>query len=325
MFGKFGTDFAQKTASLLRATDVYSATTNPINSRNFHYLSGLSADTVCLSPNRIQTGLKKMCESLFKHKFECEANPDQIKVLMNNISRNSNDDIKLITKRYNALLEDNSNLTFDLLEGEFKNSDYLIDNLAEISSVLTRDKRKLLGPDRNRLIQCLNKKELELLSSKADKPEEFRKLAKEIIYNSTQHDIKLGNKSVTVDSSDVVAIVSGKQSLSYFNTGSSKDFEKTARDIAEVATHKDGEQYYYKISEGILKQHPELVKIVDDLNSTIETSTLPIKETLTKFFNQKAKTGELPKTITLRTVVPDENALILPKDTFEIFKSRMCL
>lgn len=323
MFGKFGSGFAQKTASWLRATDVYSATTNPINSRNFHYLSGLAADTVCLSPNRIQTGLKKMCESLFKHKFECEANPDEIKVLMNNIARNSNDDIKIITKRYNSLLEDNSTLTFSLLEKELKNSDFLIDNLKEISTVLSRQNRRELGPDVRRLIGCLNKKELEALSKKIDNPEEFGKLAKEIIYNSTPHNIKLGDKSVTVDSSDVIAIVSGIQSHSYFKTGSSDAFEKTVLNIAEIPQAKKGEQYYYKISEGILQQRPDLVKISDELKATIETSTEPIKETMAKFFDQKAKTGELPKTITLKTVVPDENALILPNDTLEIFKSRM--
>ena len=158
---------------------------------------------------------------------------------------------------------------------------------------------------------------------KIDNPEEFGKLAKEIIYNSTPHNIKFGDKSVSVDSSDVIAIVSGIQSHSYFKTGSSDAFEKTVLNIAEIPQAKKGEQYYYKISEGILQQRPDLVKISEELKSTIETSTEPIKETMAKFFDQKAKTGELPKTITLKTVVPDENALILPNDTFEIFKSRM--
>ena len=166
MFKNFGMNFAKKSASLLKAADAYSATTKPINPENFHYLSGLSKDTVCLSANRIQTGLQRMCESLFKHKYECEANPEEIKVLMNNIARNSNDDIKIITKRYNSLLEDNSTLTFSLLEKELKNSDFLIDNLKEISTVLSRQNRRELGPDVRRLIECLNKKELEALSKK---------------------------------------------------------------------------------------------------------------------------------------------------------------
>ena len=206
---------------------------------------------------------------------------------------------------------------------DFNNSDFLIDNIDKINSILTRNVCRKIGPDIDKLYSVLDKRSLNLLASCQNDIRKLQKVIPQIIYDSTPHNISLGKNFKTVDSSDVIAIISGSQSLSYFKTGSSKNFEKTVLELAEIAKPKEGQQYYYQIAEGILQQRPDLVKIVDELNTTIETSPLPIEETLANFFNNKALSGELPKTITLKTIIPDENALILPKDTYNIFKAHL--
>jgi len=285
-------------------------------------ITSLAFDSISIRTTPIQNEIKALCENFLEKLYGGKVYPEEVEVLFKNINRNS-DNPKLLMKRYQTICENKSNLSYMICECNFDNSDFLIDNMERINSVLTRKILRKIEPNSKKLYNVLGEKELNLLSSCGTDTTKIVKLAKQIIYDATPHNIKFGKNIRTVDSSDVIAIVSGKMSLSYFKTGNSKKFEDTVLELTEIAKPEKGEQYYYKIAEGILQQRPDLVPIVDELKETIKTSSSPILETLTKFFRDKFMSGELPKTITLQTIIPDDNALILPEDTFNIFKNRL--
>lgn len=276
-------------------------------------------DTQSLS----EDDLYNIGESLLKQKCRLSrVSPGQVDLALKNLCRNSQGNTNLILERYNKIINSDKSLAYEvLIMRDFKNSDFLIDNLEEISSILTDKKMQVMFPLQYDLIEALDRKGLNILA-KTSSPNEFKEEASKIIYNSCEHEIKFGEKLVTVDSAEVIAIISGLQSLSYLKNGNSSLFEKTVSQIADVSELNNGEQLYYKIVEGILKQRPDLIKITEELNMAIETSKMPILATMSKFFDEKAKTGELPPEITLHTVIPDENALMVPNITFSICKSK---
>ena len=322
---KIGMSLAQRTASWVKAAGKTSILPKPINStqlQGLRYAPNLACDTVSFGIASVQNKIKNMCGNFLENLYGCKPNPEEIEVLFNNINRNANNDVELLMKRCKTLFETKSHLSLNICENNFNNSDFLIDNIEKINSILTRNVYRKIGPDIDKFYSALGEKELKLLASCQNDIKKLQEVIPQIIYDSTPHNISFGKNFKTVDSSDVISIISGEQSLSYFETGSSEHFENTVLKLTETSPQQ-GEQYYYKISEGILRQRPDLIKIVDELNTTIETSSLPIEETLANFFKSKRTSGELPKTITLQTIIPDENALILPKDTYNLFKARL--
>lgn len=278
-------------------------------------------DTVNLTLKNFEQALKELSSQIFEKIYGVKPrSQENLTILMNNLRSNSNSNLEIVSRRYNKLLEKENYLSRFLMHKEVKDVDFFINNLDEIANF--KYENNGIGADINTLLQILDKESFTLLKS-CKNSTEIEKVAQQIIYDSKPHNIKLGNRTAEVDLSDVIAIVSGKQASSYFKTGSSKNFENTVLKLTEINNPKVGQQYYYQIAEGILEQRPDLIKIVDELNQAIKTSNLPESEILENFFIKKFQMNELPKTINLKTIIPDENALILPENTFNIFKSRL--
>ncbi len=251
-----------------------------------------------------------------------------------------NDSINMIIKQVSQGIEDNPDLIMERLEkldknrgygftyilsGRCKNAGFLIDNIEVINDkILTREKAFAMGADIFDFLDNLNENNLQKAIQAASKPD-FVKNIKGFIYECNQHKVELGDRTVEVDSSDVIAIISGIQSLSYFRDGNSNSFENTTKSLVELENVEKAQQYYYQIVEGILVQRPELVEIADDLREYIDRQKIinpnkDMSEIQQEFFDELEKSGKLPKTITLQTVVPDKNALIEPQATFNLFK-----
>ena len=251
-----------------------------------------------------------------------------------------NDSINMIIKQVSQGIEGNPDLIMERLEkldknrgygftyilsGRCKNSGFLIDNIEVINEkILTRNNSLAMGADIFDFLDNLNENNLPKAIQMASNPD-FIKNIKAFIYDAKPHKIELGEKTAEVDSSDVIAIVSGIQSLSYFRDGNSNSFENTTKSLVELENVEKAQQYYYQIVEGILVQRPELVEIADDLREYIERQRITnpnkdIKDVQQEFFDELEKSGKLPKTITLQTVVPDKNALVEPQATFNLFK-----
>ena len=272
------------------------------------------------SIDEFRNELKNSLGAVILDKYGVKLNPEEIERIIANIFRNT-DDVNVIQQRYNVLTTKRNYVINYLIDSELSNSDFILDNIDKVSSVFTRENIRLIGPNSEDLLASLSKESLDLLASCTNK-NDLVNCVKNIIYDASSHNIELGNRTVTVNLSDVIAIISGKMSLSYFETGSSAKFEQTVRNLTEIENFKEGEQYYYKITEGILLQRPDLIKIVDELNEALANSSERDNIVIARFFEEKMNSGELPETITLQTVKPDENALILPEDTFNVFKTR---
>ena len=81
---------------------------------------------------------------------------------------------------------------------------------------------------------------------------------------------------------------------------------------------------YYKVAEGILYQRPELAQIAKDYQEyTSKKGNKEIFSYIKQFFEDLENSGRLPKEIELKTIVPDENALVRQSDLLDIFIDRL--
>lgn len=221
---------------------------------------------------------------------------------------------KTVVNQRMAALQAHPLLADRMLEGKCSNATFILDNINDFSKILTRQNRRLLGPDYSSLIETIKtKEELRSLCKTMDSPDAFKRKALETIYNSNKHVVEFGNEVVETDSSFLVHLLTGRQY--YIND---KEFNKMTEKLVEKS-YRNGGVFYNKIAEGILKQKPELKVAIskfeaycdnlDDIDSDVRVQK--IKE----FFKQLSKDGILPEKITLRTIVPDENAFAKVENT----------
>ena len=175
------------------------------------------------------------------------------------------------------------------------------------------------------VLSLLNRDNIEKFKSLATDAnltgEEFAIMA---MYNSTEHNVSFGEERVIVDSAEIIALLSGIQSISTIRENNYDKFNNTVSSIVEE-NHRDERLHYNQIAEGILQQSPKLAMIAKDYgeyakNIGQKNLSFGLKmDALTQYFSELDESGLLPKQIELKTIVPDENALLYPEHTLFAF------
>lgn len=217
------------------------------------------------------------------------------------------------------LLED---LIIMKLQGN-KNTSFLLDNLKEINSIF--EAKKVPQEIKKEVLSLLNRDNIEKFKSLAADEnltgEEFAIIA---MYNSTEHNIAFGEETALVDSSELIALLSGIQSLSTIRDNNYDKFNNTVSSLVEE-NYRNERLHYNQIVEGILKQNPKLAMIAKDYgeyakNIGQKNLSYGLKlDAFEQYFNELDESGLLPKQIELKTIVPDENALLYPNHTLFAF------
>ena len=141
-----------------------------------------------------------------------------------------------------------------------------------------------------------------------------------IMHSANEHNIEFGDEEVEVDSSEIISLLTGLNSLSTVESGTYDKFNSTVKSLTEKS-HRNEDLTYSKITEGILTQRPDLVqicKMYEALNKNITPDSY--LERGKNFFEMLDKTGKLEHKIKLKTIVPDENALLTPSLTLLAFE-----
>ena len=222
-------------------------------------------------------------------------------------------------KNISGILED---LIIMKLQGN-KNTSFLLDNLSEINNIL--EKKQVPREIKKEVLSLLNRDNIEkfktLVEDESLTGKEFAIMA---MYNSTEHNIAFGEESVIVDSAEIIALLSGIQSLSTIRDNNYDKFNNTVSSLVEE-NYRDERLHYNQIAEGILKQCPKLAMIAKDYGEYArkigqEDLSFGLKmDAFTQYFNELDESGLLPKQIELKTIVPDENALLYPDHTLFAF------
>ncbi len=250
------------------------------------------------------------------------------------VKRGTEEDPQLLIKRIDLLKKldkSDAELLEELIFLEFcnnQNTSFLLDKIEEIKKVFEekqvssrsfyanqREVLNVLVPENyETFLDCAKNEELI--------GEDFAAL---VMYKAKPHKIELGNETVKVDSNEIISLISGQQSISTVRENSYKKFEETVNSLIAKDYEKSEQQYYYKIVEGILSQKPELAQIAVDYNNYAsiyakkDLSNEEYYNAMENYFIKLEKEGILPPEIELKSIVPDENALINPEMTLKLF------
>ena len=251
---------------------------------------------------------------------------NEFKILLSNITQNSNNDLKLIIKRLNTINKEDHLYFYSLVDDIQPNSGFILDNFSIVNSRIFQNRNfRSLGPDQGSFINIISKDNLQKILDNIEKSD-FRKFATKLIYNSKKHNIAFGDEVVKINSSEIISLLSERQSLSYFEEGSSTSFNRAINSLTETSHRimSDDICPYYKVAEGILYQRPELAQIAKDYQEyTSKKGNKEIVSYIKQFFEDLENSGRLPKEIELKTIVPDENALVRQSDLLDIFIDRL--
>lgn len=251
---------------------------------------------------------------------------NEFKILLSNITQNSNNDLKLIIKRLNTINKEDHLYVYSLVDDIQPNSGFILDNFSIVNSRIFQNRNfRSLGPDQGSFINIISKDNLQKILDNIEKSD-FRKFATKLIYNSKKHNIAFGDEVVKINSSEIISLLSERQSLSYFEEGSSTSFNRAINSLTETSHRimSDDICPYYKVAEGILYQRPELAQIAKDYQEyTSKKGNKEIVSYIKQFFEDLENSGRLPKEIELKTIVPDENALVRQSDLLDIFIDRL--
>ena len=251
---------------------------------------------------------------------------NEFKILLSNITQNSNNDLKLIIKRLNTINKEDHLYFYSLVDDIQPNSGFILDNFSIVNSRIFQNRNfRSLGPDQGSFINIISKDNLQKILDNIEKSD-FRKFATKLIYNSKKHNIAFGDEVVKINSSEIISLLSERQSLSYFEEGSSTSFNRAINSLTETSHRimSDDICPYYKVAEGILYQRPELAQIAKDYQEYIsKKGNKEIVSYIKQFFEDLENSGRLPKEIELKTIIPDENALVRQSDLLDIFIDRL--
>lgn len=241
---------------------------------------------------------------------------------------------ELLAKRIETLKKfENGDISLlqDIMFLEFTkkaNTSFLLDNLDEIKRIFeekevsdrsfcmgTKEVLQVITPENySTFIECAKNEKF--------MGEDFAAL---VMYKAKPHHIEFGKETAIVDSSEILSLISSQQSLSTIRENCYDKFEATVNSLIPKDYNKNDQQYYYKIAEGILSQKPELAKIATDYRNFAKQfqgknlSKQEYTDAMEMFFISLEEKGTLPKEIELRTIVPDENALLEPSSTLKLF------
>lgn len=253
----------------------------------------------------------------------------EMKCLIENLTKDSNNDINIIKKRLNVVNAQQHTYIYSLLEKKDKNAGFILDNFDTISKQIFYNKNfTRLGPDNQELVKLISKDNLQdiIKHINTNNIEDFEKYVSKLLYDSKPHNIRLGDEVVNIDSSEIISLLSATQSPSYFRTGTSVPFNKSINKLTEITHRVNSDDIcpYYKLAEGILVQKPELGQIAQTYKQYMaKRGNKDIETYINEFFNNLEKSRQLPKQIELRTVVPDENALMRQDKLLDIFLERV--
>lgn len=203
------------------------------------------------------------------------------------------------------------------------NASFILDNLEDFETVFKRDNCRTMIPDLSELIDVIdNKRVLSKLKTCSSNPRDFESCAQMLLYDSKEHDIKFGDERVIVDTAFLVYLLSEYQDWRGYD-----EFNRNVENLTEKSYRNSGELNYYKLAEGILRQKPELYQIVNMYESYINvyannTSPEELIQKRKEFFEMIERKGYFPKEVELKTIVPEENALISPKKTCKILHEK---
>ena len=270
--------------------------------------------------------LKSYVSSNLSKEYQ-NANKKELDNLFHNITQSSGGDLGVIEKRLSTINNSKSTYMYSLFENKFDNAGFILDNFDVINSKIFRNKKFIkLGPDQFDFTNILSKQNFKEVIQKIDSPD-FRKFANKLIYDSKEHKILFGNETVKLDSSEIISLLSERQSISYMK-GDSKIFNQSINRLTEKSHRicSDDICPYSKVAEGILTQKPELAQIAKDYQKYLSEYVSGDKiQYMESFFEKSYASGRLPKEIELKTIVPDENALNRQGGFLDIFLARMNL
>lgn len=298
-----------------------------------HYLD--TADSFLKNENKINkiidssgikfssAKLRSYVSSHLSNQYQ-DANKKELDNLFHNITQNFGGDFDVIEKRLSTINNSKSTYMYSLFEKKLNNAGFILDNFEVINSkIFTNKKFRMMGPDKFDLTNILSKQNLKEVIQKIDSPD-FRKFANKLIYDSKEHKILFGNEKVKIDSSEIVSLLSERQSISYMK-GDDKTFNQSINSLTEKS-HRICSDYicpYNKVAEGILTQKPELAQIAKDYQKYLSEYVSGDKiRYMERFFEKLDASGKLPKEIELKTIVPDENALNCQGGLLDIFLAR---
>lgn len=218
------------------------------------------------------------------------------------------------------------NKIIEISDNNLENAVFLFDNLNAINNIMLS--KRVVIEYQYKLLDVLNEQNFNDFLRSANKDKFGINFVVDFIYSLTPHEIGCGDTSKKVDSSEIVSMLTGITSLSYLKTSSLKKFDDTVKSLIDVSFCNDN-IHYSEIVEGILIQKPQLAKIAiayQNLNAKWATWLDDYEDVIKKqeqFFNNLHEKGILPNEITLRTIIPDKNALKNPQNTVDLFYERM--
>ncbi len=292
----------------------------------------LNKDTISFSALSPEENLEQTIKSLAEN---CRGSKEVFSSTLKKIAtRGTEKNPELLAKRIEILKrcdKEDAELLIRIMFLEFDgktDTSFLLDNLEEIKKIIKEkqisSENIYTGPEEvlgaitpenySTFLECAKNEEL--------MGDDFATL---VMYKAKPHRIEYGNETVKVDSMEVLSLISGRQSITTVRENSYDKFEATVNSLIPKDYEKDNQQYYYKIAEGILSQKPELAQIAIDYDKYSELyqgrnlTKEQYSSAMEQFFVEQEQNGTLPKEIELKTIYPDENALISPALTLQLF------
>ena len=290
----------------------------------------LKKDTVQLAIADLPTVERELAIVVSSLSEKSIGSPELFQKFLTQIVKNGTEDNpELLVSRTEFLKNEGKNIASTLedliimkLQGN-ENTSFLLDNLSEINKIL--EKKQVPKEIKKAVLSLLNSDNIEKFKALAENEsltgEEFAIMA---MYNSTEHNVTFGEERVIVDSAEIIALLSGIQSLSTIRDDNYDKFNNTVSSLVEE-NYRDERLHYNQITEGILKQNPKLAMIAKDYSEYArkvgeKDLSFGLKmDAFEQYFNELDESGLLPKQIELKTIVPDENALLYPDHTLFAF------
>lgn len=203
---------------------------------------------------------------------------------------------------------------------------FIFDNLHTINLIIT--KKRIPEFEQYKLFKTINKNNYSEFLKLAKSNKFGSKFSAEFIYNQNSHNISFTKDTVTVDITETISILTGITSLSYAKTASPAQFNNAVKSLV-AKEHQQENIQPTELLEAILTQKPVLAHIAKkyiELNSKWNTWLDDTDDVIRKqeqFFDNLISKGILPQEITLKTIIPDKNALSNPQQTLELFYEKL--
>ena len=203
-----------------------------------------------------------------------------------------------------------------------ENGEFILEHLDEIFQIALDKNIDVKGYNSRAFFESINKETyprlLELSKSESINGDDLMAV---FMHDACEHKIEFGDKTVTVPTEFLISLITGIQSLETIKTGNYDSFNTNVEKLIPSEYYKPNEPQYYKIAEGILTQKPELAKLAEIYQNYCEDCGKYPQDSIKmmeSFWNSLDKYG-FSKDVKLKTIIPDENALLNPGDTLIAF------